>query len=234
MLRTCILAIAVTSLGSGCASIVNGQSQSISIATPGCAGATCELNNDKGKWYLAATPGSVTVSRSYGDLFVRCVKGDLEPASQSVQSTTKAMAFGNIIFGGVIGAGIDMANGSAYDYPTDISLPLSCSAPTEASASGPVKLGCRVKEVSEIEGGVAGLPGTQGVFVAAVDPGSMADRAGLQAGDVLLQMNEVEIANSLALKELLASPAARQTIRIRYFRGGQFNWVDVKNEGARL
>lgn len=229
-----MLAIAITTLASGCASIVNGQSQSISITTPGCAGATCALNNDKGKWYLAATPGSVTVSRSYGDLFIRCVKGDWEPASQSVQSKTKAMAFGNIIFGGVIGAGVDMANGAAYDYPTDISLPLSCSGPTGANANEPVKLGCRVKEVSEIEGGLAGLSGTQGVFVVAVDPGGMADRAGLRAGDVLLQINAVEIGNSMVLKEMLASPEARQTIRIRYFRSGQFNWVDVKNEGARL
>ena len=34
----------------------------------------------------------------------------------------RAMAFGNIIFGGAIGAGIDMADGSAYDYPKNITL----------------------------------------------------------------------------------------------------------------
>ena len=27
------------------------------------------------------------------------------------------MAFGNILFGGVIGAGVDIATGAAYDYP---------------------------------------------------------------------------------------------------------------------
>ncbi|MDH4481479.1 MAG: hypothetical protein QE279_02085 [Rhodoferax sp.] len=28
------------------------------------------------------------------------------------------MAFGNIIFGGVIGAGVDISTGTAYDYPS--------------------------------------------------------------------------------------------------------------------
>jgi hypothetical protein len=27
------------------------------------------------------------------------------------------MAFGNLLFGGPIGAGVDMASGAAYDYP---------------------------------------------------------------------------------------------------------------------
>lgn len=40
----------------------------------------------------------------------------------SVKSSTKAMAFGNIIFGGVIGAGVDVATGAAYDYPTMITV----------------------------------------------------------------------------------------------------------------
>lgn len=34
------------------------------------------------------------------------------------------MAFGNIIFGGVIGVGVDVATGAAYDYPEVISIPL--------------------------------------------------------------------------------------------------------------
>jgi hypothetical protein len=44
-----------------------------------------------------------------------------------VKSTTKAMAFGNIIFGGLIGVGIDVGTGSAYDYPDLISVPMSSS-----------------------------------------------------------------------------------------------------------
>jgi hypothetical protein len=43
----------------------------------------------------------------------------------------KSIAFGNILFGGVIGAGVDMASGAAYDYPTVISVLMTPSvAPT--------------------------------------------------------------------------------------------------------
>jgi hypothetical protein len=43
---------------------------------------------------------------------------------QSAKSSTKGMAFGNILFGGVIGAGVDTATGAAYDYPVLITVQL--------------------------------------------------------------------------------------------------------------
>jgi hypothetical protein len=46
----------------------------------------------------------------------------------SVKSSTKAMAFGNILFGGVIGAGVDVATGAAYDYPTLITVVMGKSS----------------------------------------------------------------------------------------------------------
>lgn len=106
-----------------CASVVTGTNQSVSVKTGAISGATCSLENNKGKWYVNQTPGSVTVNRSYHDLLVNCAKGKLT-GMKSVQSKTKGMAFGNIIAGGVIGAGVDMADGAAYDYPTEIDVPL--------------------------------------------------------------------------------------------------------------
>jgi hypothetical protein len=35
------------------------------------------------------------------------------------------MAFGNILFGGVIGAGVDVATGAAYDYPAVIEIDMT-------------------------------------------------------------------------------------------------------------
>jgi len=109
----------------GCASIVNGTNQPISVSTPPVQGAVCTLINDKGTWYVNNTPGSVTVHRSYQDLNVSCRKPGYKVASQAVKSTTKPMAFGNVLFGGAIGAGIDVANGSAYDYPTNITVAMT-------------------------------------------------------------------------------------------------------------
>lgn len=120
-----VVILALVSLTTGCASIVNGQNQSLSVETrlkaDQIAGANCQLTNNKGTWYITS-PGSTTVHRSYEDLAVRCEKDGVAPGIASVKSSTKAMAFGNIIFGGVIGAGVDMASGAAYDYPSLITI----------------------------------------------------------------------------------------------------------------
>jgi uncharacterized protein YceK len=120
---------------SGCASIVSGTNQSLLISTPGCPGASCDLSNDKGNWSVPQTPGSVVVHRAYGDLSITCRKGD-ETASTSVKSSTKGMAFGNILAGGGIGAGVDIATGAAYDYPQSISIPMNCD-PGQSSLKPP-------------------------------------------------------------------------------------------------
>ena len=110
----------IAGMSTGCASIVNGNNQSVSVTTRSqgaqLAGATCKLTNDKGEWY-ALTPGSVTIRRSYKDLAVDCAYDGLDAGVTNAKSTTKGMVFGNLIFGGVIGAGIDIASGAAYDYP---------------------------------------------------------------------------------------------------------------------
>lgn len=102
---------------------MNGQNQSLSVDTTPVSDAKCTLSNDKGTWYVNGTPGSVTVGRSYDPLNVDCEKGAYN-GIMSIESKTKGMAFGNLLFGGIIGAGVDMSNGSAYDYPTPITVPM--------------------------------------------------------------------------------------------------------------
>ena len=136
------------SLG-GCASIVNGQNQPVSVETRNdagmVAGANCKLSNNKGTWFVT-TPGSTTVQRSYEDLAVHCTKDAQEPGFASVKSSTKAMAFGNLIFGGPIGAAVDVSTGAAYDYPPLVTIFMGKSstiappAPAAATAT-PVKVG---------------------------------------------------------------------------------------------
>jgi len=124
----------------GCASIVSGHNQSLSVNTRNevgdLTGAKCTLNNDKGTWYVT-TPGSVIVRRSYEDLSVACTAEGEAAGTASVKSSTKGMAFGNILFGGVIGAGVDVATGAAYDYPTLILVNLGkvVQPPGEKSAA---------------------------------------------------------------------------------------------------
>lgn len=115
-----LVGLTVMATTTGCASIVNGTNQPLSVETrakgAAVAGASCQLTNDKGTWYVT-TPGSVTIHRSGEDLSVKCEKDGAQPGIAAVKSSTKGMAFGNILFGGPIGAGVDIANGSAFDYP---------------------------------------------------------------------------------------------------------------------
>lgn len=69
--------------------MISGTNQSLSVSTTGCPGALCQLKNDKGTWYVASTPRSVTVHRAYGDLTVMCKKEGFPDATAKVSSSTK-------------------------------------------------------------------------------------------------------------------------------------------------
>lgn len=118
--------ILLASITSGCASIVSGTNQPLSVETISASGgalpgATCKLINNKGTWFVV-TPGSVTVNRSGEDLSVTCNKEGHPPGIASAKSSVKGMAFGNILTGGIIGGAIDAGTGAAFDYPSLIQV----------------------------------------------------------------------------------------------------------------
>lgn len=113
----------------GCASITGTTNQNVSVQTKESTGtelvgASCELSNKKGKWFIT-TPGTVGISRSNDDIQVSCTKDGYLQGRQGVVSDTKGMMFGNIIFGGGIGAIIDHNSGAAYEYPSVIQVVMS-------------------------------------------------------------------------------------------------------------
>ena len=108
----------------GCASITGSEIQNVSLRAKTEQGADvpkadCELRNDKGQW-KAVTPGFVGVQRSAEDLLVTCTKaGEKEGILRAISRASGGM-FGNIIFGGGIGAIIDHNKGTGYDYPDSL------------------------------------------------------------------------------------------------------------------
>lgn len=121
LIKTICLASLVSCVG--CASIVNGTSQELNVITTPVSGANCQISNSRGVWSVKS-PGSAMVHRAYGPASVSCRK-DSYFGHKTVQSHTKPMAFGNVIVGGIPGAVIDSANGAAYDYPSQIVVPMS-------------------------------------------------------------------------------------------------------------
>lgn len=122
--NTFVLAIALAL--SGCASITGTSGQNISLQTRTPDGkelkeVQCELINKRGT-YFVTTPGTISISRSNDDLKVTCRKEGYENGRASVVSDTKGSMFGNILFGGGIGAIIDHNNGTAYEYPNFVQV----------------------------------------------------------------------------------------------------------------
>lgn len=113
--------LACVALASGCATLTGSESQNISVETHDdagpVAGAECRLTNNNGAWTVKS-PGVANVRRSGEDLLVRCEIEDRAPGTAKVVSRVNAALFGNVIFGGAVGAIIDHTRGTAYDYPS--------------------------------------------------------------------------------------------------------------------
>ena len=121
----------VLALLPACASIVEGDRQVLSVESPNCPGALCKLSNNQGMFYVPKTPGTVSINKSASSMIVECSRGEHSQVI-TVESSTKAMTFGNILFGGIIGGAVDMSTGAAYEYDALVQHPLSCRSQTQS------------------------------------------------------------------------------------------------------
>lgn len=117
--------LVVLSMMSGCASITSEEMQPISLTTKlGEDGKVseidCSLKNDRGNWQTKV-PGFVNVRRSAEDLLVECKKGEAVGHVRAISRAHGGM-WGNIIFGGGVGALIDHNNGKGYSYPNTLNV----------------------------------------------------------------------------------------------------------------
>ncbi len=109
---------------SGCATIVSGTTQSVSVTTAPVTGAMCSLTNPEGTWYLPMTPSSVVIHKSASYLNIDCQKAGYYDGYARVKSHLRPMILGNAIVGGAIGVGVDAFDGAAFSYPTNIQVPM--------------------------------------------------------------------------------------------------------------
>lgn len=116
------IAIGVLFLTGGCSTITQSESQSLALTATydnKPIEATCQLKNDKGSWD-SKSPANVTVRKSNEDLEVTCKKEGMPDGILKAISRAAGSMFGNIIFGGGIGAIIDHNKGTGYDYPNQL------------------------------------------------------------------------------------------------------------------
>ena len=111
---------------SGCASITGDTAQAVKIETKTksgemISGAECVLTNEYGST-TAKSGTSPIIRRSSKDLDITCKSAEKQDAVARAISRANAGMYGNIIFGGGIGAIIDHSKGTAYTYPTWVQL----------------------------------------------------------------------------------------------------------------
>jgi hypothetical protein len=63
------------------------------------------------------TPGQVTLSKGSSALPISCTKQCYVTGASIIPSNTETMAAGNVVFGGLIGLGVDAASGAMNKYP---------------------------------------------------------------------------------------------------------------------
>ncbi len=73
-----------------------------------------------------------------------------------------------------------------------------------------------------------GITKTKGVVVTNIEPGSVAFRAGIQPGDVILQFNEKEIETSQDFEKSLSSQDKSKGFRLTILNGEYKRYVFVK------
>ena len=96
-------------LAVGCATIIHGSTQEIQLSS---APDAAEIWIDGSR--MGTTPTTVTLKRS-GTFLVTMKKEGYKEATVKIEGSTSAWIIGNIIFGGIIGCGIDLISGGAYD-----------------------------------------------------------------------------------------------------------------------
>ncbi|MEH6416680.1 PEGA domain-containing protein [Pseudomonas sp. CGJS7] len=127
------LAALLTLAGSGCATFVRGSTQAVTIdSLPG--GATASLSNGE----RCSTPCTLKLKRKHPVAVELCKPGYRQALAQISSEVGRGGAFGlagNMLVGGLIGAGVDAASGAAKDLNPNVLAVLlleeapGCTAP---------------------------------------------------------------------------------------------------------
>ena len=122
--------LAVVVLSSGCSTITQSENQRLSVTATHegvpIKDVDCSLTNDRGTWQAKA-PGQIDVRKSGENLNVVCKKEGFVDGLLTAISRAAGSMWGNIIFGGGVGAIIDHNKGTGYDYPNSLPVEMGKS-----------------------------------------------------------------------------------------------------------
>lgn len=113
----------------GCATVINGTSQDYEMASKP-VGAKVTLSNGQS----CTAPCKISLKRR-NDLTATVELAGYKTEKVYIQSRTGGAGVGNILLGGVIGAGVDASNGSMNSlYPRPLNVKLAADGSTEEAS----------------------------------------------------------------------------------------------------
>jgi serine protease Do len=117
--------------------------------------------------------------------------------------------------------------GVSFAIPIDVAM----SAVKQLKSTGHVargQIGVNVQQIGVDDARGLGLPDTRGALVVAVAPGSAAEKAGLEPGDVIRSFNDAPINDSSDLPPLVGALAPGTPARLRVLREGKPRDFDLR------
>lgn len=149
-------ALALVLMLPACATVVRGTKQSFVINSEP-AGAVATLSTGE----TCETPCSLKLKRKHG-FTVRVARDGYEPVDATVTSESRAGAIaGNILLGGIIGAGVDASNGSLRSLipnPLMVKMVPVAVVRAPASASGPAPVAAALPAAGPMQVNDAAAP----------------------------------------------------------------------------
>jgi hypothetical protein len=115
----------ISILFAGCSTIVKGTEQQVSVTTPGVRGAMCQLTSPGVGSRTVETPANIILPKSKHNVAVTCRAQCYGDGVATLASHTEVMTAGNVLFGGLIGLGVDAASGAMNKYDPAVEVPMS-------------------------------------------------------------------------------------------------------------
>ena len=209
--------------------------------TPASLGDTAELqvgDDVVAIGHALDLPGGPTVTRGVVSAKERLIQEDpfmIPGAIQTDAPINPGNSGGPLVnkYGEVVGITTQVIRGTAEGIGFAISIDTVKPIVAELIDKGQVERGYLGINLINITPGIAeefDLAVDSGVGIGSVQDGSPADRAGLIAGDIIIEAAGEEIKNSGDLLKVLTEHRAGETVTIEYYRDGDLEEAEVTLE----
>lgn len=149
------IAVAILIGLTGCASVLTGHSQKLTLNTDP-PGADCMLTrNDLAIGRVNPTPGVITVQRAKDAIRVTCVKEGHQEATYVNKSGFEAAVLGNVLIGGLVGVAVDATSGATNKYEEVMNIQLAATGTAQTS---PASTEAVPAPASDVAGAPAAVP----------------------------------------------------------------------------